>query len=65
MYKLEQASEPGQGPWTVHVNKSGQKRVLRPRHVVFAHGLYGGAPKIPVIPGMVRNICLRDGDDDY
>ena len=58
--KLELNPVPGQTPWIAHVTKdSGDKRVLRPRHVIFANGLYGGAPNIPDIPGMVSGISKR------
>ncbi|KAI5123912.1 hypothetical protein M0805_005728 [Coniferiporia weirii] len=50
--EIEEGDVAGQGPWKVHISRAdGQKRVLKPRHVIFATGLYGGLPRIPTFPG--------------
>lgn len=36
--------------WTVEVDRDGEKRTLRPHHVVLATGI-SGLPKMPTIPG--------------
>ena len=39
------------GRWTVTVNRGGEKRVMRPRHVVLATGV-SGIPNVPDIPAL-------------
>ncbi|KAH8119454.1 FAD/NAD-binding domain-containing protein [Phellopilus nigrolimitatus] len=52
--KIEEGGVAGQGPWKVHISRAdGQTRVLKPRHVVFATGLFGGPPRMPTFPGMI------------
>ena len=36
--------------WEIHVNRNGEKIVLRPKHLIFATGTYG-LPNIPDFPG--------------
>lgn len=38
------------GSWTVEVIRDGERRTLRPRHIVLATGI-SGLPKMPAIPG--------------
>ena len=46
---------PNRDGWLVIVRKSdGTIRLLKPGHVIFAHGLNGGPPNMPSYPGMVR-----------
>ena len=41
--------------WVVDVKRGDNPvRKFKPRHIIFAHGLGGGLPNFPVIPGMVR-----------
>jgi hypothetical protein len=41
----------GDGRWTVTLNKGGEKRIMRPRHVVMATGV-SGIPNVPEIPAL-------------
>jgi cation diffusion facilitator CzcD-associated flavoprotein CzcO len=40
--------------WHVDVDVQGEKKTLKPRHVVFALGWGAGEPSIPEYPGTVR-----------
>lgn len=46
--------------WSIEIKREDDStRILKPRHVVFAHGWGGGVPKIPTYPGMVRQPLLN------
>ena len=50
----ESKSDKKQFDWTVYITRAdGSSRVVRPRYLIFAHGLFGGEPNMPDIPGMV------------
>jgi len=65
--KAEQDSE---GRWTVVVSKSGDERLLHPKHVVIATSLCG-VPTTPVVPGMekfkgiIRHSTAHDSSRDF
>ena len=52
--KIEETGTSEQTSWNVHVTRgNGQKRVLKPRHIIFATGVYGGPARVPKFPGVV------------
>ena len=53
--RIDESSSQDQGRWEVHITRAGgEKKVLKPRHVIFATGLYGAPANIPEFIGMVR-----------
>ncbi|OCB92159.1 FAD/NAD-binding domain-containing protein [Sanghuangporus baumii] len=53
--KIEEGAVPGQDPWNVRVFRAnGERRILKPRHVVLATSLYGSPPRKPNFPGVER-----------
>lgn len=45
--------DPSTKKWSVTIKrKDGSERVFHPNHVVFAVGIGGGLPNMPVYPGM-------------
>jgi thioredoxin reductase len=55
-----------EGRWTVTLRRSGEKRVMHPRHVVLATGV-SGIPNIPDIPGLKNfagKVVHSSGYDD-
>ncbi|KAL5507063.1 hypothetical protein ACEPAH_6519 [Sanghuangporus vaninii] len=53
--KVDEGAISGQDPWSVHIKcANGETRILRPKHVVFATGIFGGPPRMPKFPGMEK-----------
>jgi len=50
-------NDDGTGTWSVSIKKpkTGEERVLRTNHVVFAIGVGGGEVRMPDLPGRVRD----------
>ncbi|EJD03237.1 FAD/NAD-binding domain-containing protein [Fomitiporia mediterranea MF3/22] len=51
--KIEEIGTPEQTLWNVYMTRgNGQKRVLKPRHIIFATGVFGGPARVPKFPGV-------------